>query len=165
MARLEPSYRNPFEQSVGEQLAQAGITPSYEELTLNYEVPARSAKYTPDFPVGRIILECKGHFGGAGRAATAKEAVKVRQKMLLVKEQHPNLDIRFIFQNPNNRLYKGSATTYAKWAEDHGFKWAAKRVPDEWLRELKEEHDRAKAETKRPSRARTPRKARLDKPA
>jgi hypothetical protein len=43
-----------------------------------------------------------------------------------------------VFQNANAKIYKGSKTTYAKWAEDHDFKWADKGiVPASWIKELK----------------------------
>ena len=40
--------------------------------------------------------------------------------MLAVKEQNPELDIRFVFQR-NNTLSKNSKTTYGAWCEKHGF--------------------------------------------
>ena len=41
--------------------------------------------------------------------------------MILLKEQHPELDIRIVFQDMKKPIYRGSKTTYAKWATDHGF--------------------------------------------
>jgi hypothetical protein len=58
-----------------------------------------------------------------------------RQKHLLVKEQHPHLDIRFVFQRSANPIRKSSATTYAAWCQKHGFVFADKSVPPAWLRE------------------------------
>jgi hypothetical protein len=69
----------------------------------------------------RIILEAKGRFGDKfGNGA------KERQKLILLQEQHPELDIRIVFQRASTAIYKGSKTTYAKWADDHGFKWSDK---------------------------------------
>ena len=65
---------------------------------------------TPDFQVGDIHLEVKGLFD-----------VQARHKMLLVKQQHPDLDIRFVFSNANAPIYKGSPTSYAQWCDKHGF--------------------------------------------
>ena len=59
--------------------------------------------------------------------------VQARHKMLLVKQQHPDLDIRLVFSNAKARLYKGSPTTYAAWADRHGFPWAHKTIPEDWL--------------------------------
>ena len=54
---------------------------------------------------------------------------------MLIKEQHPDIEIRFVFSNENAKLYKGSKTSYSQWAEKHGFKYAHKRIPDDWLTE------------------------------
>ena len=43
------------------------------------------------------------------------------------------LDLRFVFQNQNNKLFKGSKTTYAQWAEKHGFMFAHRHIPQSWL--------------------------------
>jgi hypothetical protein len=86
-------------------------------------VPERKAKYTPDFvlPNG-IIVETKGRF-----------VVADRQKHLFVKAQHPELDIRFVFSNSKAKISKTSKTTYADWCTQHGFKYADKEIPNEWL--------------------------------
>lgn len=81
-------------------------------------------KYTPDFKVGDIRIECKGRL-------TADD----RKKLLLVKEQHPEIDLRLVFMYPNNKLTARSKTRYWEWAEKNGFKWADKGVPKEWLDE------------------------------
>lgn len=83
--------------------------------------------YTPDFVLANgIIVETKGRF-----------ITSDRQKHLMIKEQHPDLDIRFVFSNPNSKLYKGSKTTYADWCDKHGFKWAKEEIPLEWIKERK----------------------------
>jgi len=53
--------------------------------------------------------------------------------MRLVKEQHPEKDIRFVFSNSRSRISKKSSTTYAMWCEKYGFKYADKHIPLEWL--------------------------------
>ena len=123
--KLEHGYRSGFEKRLAEQLEEAGVKFRYEAEKLSYTVPSRKSTYTPDFflPNG-IILEAKGRF------RTAED----RQKLLLVKEAHPEVDLRLVFQNAKLPIYKGSKTTYAKWAEDHGFKWSDKRIPKEWLK-------------------------------
>ena len=55
--------------------------------------------------------------------------------MKLVKEANPELDIRILFQTPNNKIIKTSKTTYADWADKHGYLWAAKEIPTNWLEE------------------------------
>jgi hypothetical protein len=60
-----------------------------------------------------------------------------RQKMLLVKKSNPDVDIRFVFQNANKPIYKGSPTTHADWCNKHGFQYSDKGVvPQRWLDEL-----------------------------
>ena len=142
---IEPEYRSGLEREVAAKLTQAGVPFDYEGQWIKYTVPAREAKYLPDFtiPGTNIILEPKGRFGGAVpggkfRVSTKDAAVKERQKFCLIKEQHPELDIRFIFSRASTPIYKGSPTSYGKWAEDHNFLWCEKAVPDEWLREIRQ---------------------------
>jgi hypothetical protein len=53
----------------------------------------------------------------------------------MVRSQHPSIDIRFVFSNAQAKVSKLSGTTYAMWAEKHGFKWAHRVIPPEWLTE------------------------------
>lgn len=139
---IEPEYRSGLEREAAAKLTQHGVPFDFEGHWIRYTVPAREAKYLPDFsfPGCPIILEPKGRFGGAvpGRRVSTKDAaVKERQKFVLLKEQHPELDIRFIFSRASTPIYKGSKTTYGKWATDHGFLWAEKVIPDAWIAEIK----------------------------
>jgi len=58
-----------------------------------------------------------------------------RKKHILVRRQHPDLDIRIVFQNPYTKIRKGSKTTYADWASKNGILWANKEIPDTWIAE------------------------------
>jgi hypothetical protein len=60
-----------------------------------------------------------------------------KTKMVAVRKQYPDLDIRFIFQRANKPSYKGAKTTYADWAEKNGYLWAEGIIPEEWLNETK----------------------------
>ena len=40
-----------------------------------------------------------------------------------------------MFTNANSKINKGSKTSYADWCERHGFLYANKYIPDEWLEE------------------------------
>ena len=122
-------YRSGLEDQVAKQLEQAGIDVDYENLRIKFVQPGKVRTYTPDFvlPNG-IIIETKGRFTSADR-----------QKHLLIQQQYPELDIRFVFTNPNQRLNKTSKTTYAKWCEKNGFKYATKLIPESWLKESKKE--------------------------
>lgn len=123
---LRAKYRSKLEERLAKQLTDSGIEFSYETLKISYMVPARKAKYTPDFVVGDMIIEAKGRF------RTAQD----RQKLLLVKEQYPDLDLRLVFQNAKTPIYPGSPTPCSKWAEDNGFLWADNgKIPEEWLQQ------------------------------
>lgn len=124
-AGLRLGFRSGLEAMNGRHLLANGLeaaAKSFEQTTIQYVIPASVRKYTPDFTLPNgIIVETKGKFETADRA-----------KHALIKQQHPELDIRFVFQRPSDRISKGSKTTYAKWCEDHGFKWATKLIPISW---------------------------------
>lgn len=130
---IEDRFRSRLEERIADQIEKSGQPFGYETIKVNYIVPSRSAKYTPDFILlengePKIYIEAKGRF-----RTTAE-----RQKMVLVKDQNELLDIRFVFQNAQLPIYKGSSTTHGQWADAHGFKWADKGIiPTEWLQEIK----------------------------
>jgi len=35
--------------------------------------------------------------------------------------------------NANNKLYKGSKTTYSGWCDRHKYQWCESFVPKEWI--------------------------------
>jgi len=115
-----PTFRSGFEERIAAQLKRHGIDYKYETLVIEYK---RLSTYTPDFilPNG-IIVETKGRW-----------VTEDRSKHLLIKEQHPDLDIRLLFQNAYNKIRKGSKTTYAMWCEKKGILYAHKQVPKSWL--------------------------------
>lgn len=117
------SYRSGLEEKIQTQLAEAKIKAQYEPGRIPYTVAPKT--YTPDFvlPNG-IVIETKGYFLPADRT-----------KHLAIKAQYPNIDLRFIFQNPKQRLNKTSRTTYEAWCIQHGFIYAAKWIPQTWLDE------------------------------
>lgn len=121
--------RNPFEQRLWQQLRPTKRA-AYEPEVLEYEINERR-RYHPDF-----VLKCKKRIGekiyieGKGKFTAVD-----RKKMLLVKAQHPGLDIRFVFYRAKARIRKGSQTTHAMWAEKNGFKWADKAIPRSWINE------------------------------
>jgi hypothetical protein len=135
--RFEENFRSTLEEKVADQLSRAGVKYEYEKLILRFTIPAFEARYKPDFVCGPIIIEAKGRFGHAKSDANGAEA---RQRLILAKEQNPLSDIRIVFQDARKPIYKGSKTTYAKWATDHGFKFSDKgRVPPEWIEEIKQQ--------------------------
>lgn len=120
---LKHGYRSGLEDKVAKALEDKGIDPEYEKHKIKYTVPERIATYTPDFKLPNgIFVETKGRF-----------VVADRQKHLLIKEQQPDLDIRFVFSNSKAKISKTSKTTYAEWCEKYGFIYADKVIPEEWL--------------------------------
>ena len=121
---IKYGYRSGLESKVSAQLNEAGVSFEYETFKIEYQVN-ETRKYTPDFrlPNG-IIVETKGRFISDDR-----------KKHLLVQQQHPDLDIRFVFSNSKAKLNKGAKSTYADWCIKHGFLYADKFIPEEWLNE------------------------------
>ena len=121
-------YRSGLEDTIAQQLQSHNIEVLYETDRIAYVIPARGAKYTPDFKLpkrgGHWYLETKGIW-----------SVQDRAKHILIKQQHPDIDIRFVFSNAKAKLYKGSKTTYADYCQRYGFQWAHKTIPDEWIAE------------------------------
>lgn len=124
---LKYGFRSGLEEAIAEKLTSKGVGFTFEELVIPYVKPEKPAKYTPDFKLANgIIIESKGRF-----------LTEDRQKHLLVKAQHPEHDIRFVFSNSKTKISKRSKTTYADWCIKNGFLYADKDIPDAWLKEKK----------------------------
>ena len=126
---IQHGWRSGLEESLAADLQSKGIEYAYEQTTLHYIVPQRTARYTPDFYVttrsGKVIvIESKGYFPTANR-----------QLMILVKNEYPELDIRFVFSRSRQTISHKSKTTYGMWCQKHGFPFADRLVPEEWLDE------------------------------
>lgn len=119
---IKNGYRSGLEDVISQDLKDRGVAFEYETFKIKWQL-VENKTYTPDFilPNG-VIIESKGRFVPSDR-----------KKHLKVKEQHPELDIRFVFSNSRAKINKGSKTTYGMWCEKHGFLYADKRIPDEWL--------------------------------
>lgn len=141
--KLEPAYRSGLESKIAEQLEAEGIPFDYEKLKLKYTIPEKEHTYTPDFGVGTIIIESKGAFGyGPNSRFVGGDPVKERNKLLLIKAQHPEIDLRIVFQRAATKIRKGSPTSYAMWAEANGFLWADKGlIPEAWIKEMKDQRE------------------------
>ena len=115
-------YRSGLEMNVALFLKDKQKKVRYEALKIQWE-DLRYRTYTPDFVLDNgIIIETKGFFDAEDR-----------YKHLEIQKQHPELDIRFVFSNVNNKLYKGSKTTYNNWCEQKGFLCAHRVIPQKWL--------------------------------
>lgn len=109
--------RNKFEQRIYLQLKKSKLSFKYESEKIPYVL---AGHYIPDFIIhtslGKIYIEAKGYF-----------RPEAKRKMVAVKRQHPELDIRLVF-------YSASKTN-VRFAERHGFKYAIETIPKEWLDE------------------------------
>jgi len=121
---VKHGYRSGLEDRISEQLKGLSVPFKYEEFKIKYEVH-EIRTYTPDFELPNgIIVESKGRFVAADR-----------KKHLLVKKQHPELDIRFVFSNSKAKITKGSKTSYGDWCDKNNYIYADKLIPEEWIKE------------------------------
>ena len=118
MARSKPTrgLRSKLEVKVEDQLIKYGVSYEYEpaDKRISYVVPALGHRYIPDFVIAKesgqhIYVEAKGIWDYSDR-----------YKHLLIRQQHPDLDIRFVFQRAGQRIRKGSKTTYRDICEGSG---------------------------------------------
>jgi hypothetical protein len=109
------TVRSKLEIQIAELLNENEVTWAYEVTTIPYVVPASNHKYTVDFTVQNgILIEGKGYLSDYAE----------RNKYVLLKQQHPDLDLRFVFANPN-KLCGGTKMPHWKWAEKYGFRWCS----------------------------------------
>ena len=117
-------YRSGLEQEAATFLKTRQKTVEYEKIKIEWE-DLRYRTYTPDFELDNgIIIETKGLCSSADR-----------KKHVEIQRQHPKLDIRFVFSNAKQRLYKGAKSRYCDWCEQKNFMWAHRVIPEEWLLE------------------------------
>ena len=128
--------KSGLEEVIHSFLLSKDVSFSYETLRIPFDQPTQKKSYTPDFPINKsFIVETKGAFNSADR-----------KKHKLIRAQHPEYDIRFIFSNSKTRIGKKSKTTYGKWCDLFGFKYhcihsTKKTLPDNWLKEIKEKQN------------------------
>ena len=128
--------KSGLEEVIYNFLTKEDVSFSYETLKIYFDQPTQKKTYTPDFPIKQsFIVEAKGAFNSADR-----------KKHKLIKAQHPEYDIRFIFSNSKTRIGKKSKTTYGKWCDLFGFKYHCihstnKKFPNNWLKEIKEKQN------------------------
>ena len=136
----KPAYRSKLEKTVAEQLTRAKIKYEYESTNcvIHYKKPSTAHSYLADFRIPRsdgdfIYIEAKGIWD-----------YDDRYKHFLLRIQHPEKDIRFVFQRATNKIRKGSKTTYADICNGDGkgifkgitWQYGDKgKIPKEWLNE------------------------------
>lgn len=118
--------KGTFEERVIGDLDERGVSYMYEPDKLAYFVERH---YIPDLKVGTMFVELKGYF-----------RQDAQRKMKAIKAQHPDLDIRFVFQKADATIQgakkrkDGSKMTCAEWADRNGFVWAEATIPEEWIK-------------------------------
>jgi hypothetical protein len=106
-------------------LDKRGVAYEYEPCKFPYVV---ERGYVPDLLIGNIYIEVKGYF-----------RQDAQRKMRSMKQQHPDLDIRFLFQKASStvqgakRRKDGTKMTCKEWAVKYGFEWAEGEIPEEWI--------------------------------
>ena len=114
-------FRSKFEESIANLLEGLGVSYEYESIKVPYTI---QHNYNPDFALpNHVYLEAKGYWDP-----------KDRRKVLAVKRDNPDLDLRMVFQSPFNKISKKSKTTYAQWCERHDIPWTSYHdIPLDWL--------------------------------
>lgn len=133
-------YRSGLERRLAQQLDECGIPFEYETIKLEFNLKKRGVcsdcgsksvkltrTYNPDFIFGdgAVIVEAKGRFTSPDRT-----------KMKAIKEEHPDRDIRMLFQR-DNWVTSKKKQKYSDWCKKYGIPYAFKEFPKEWIRELK----------------------------
>ena len=114
-------YKSGLEEQVAKLLDGLGVSYEYESCKVPYTIQHH---YCPDFILpNHVHLETKGYWDPNDR-----------RKVLAVKRDNPDLDLRMVFQAPYNKINKKSKTTYAQWCEKHDIPWTSfHNIPLEWL--------------------------------
>lgn len=115
------ALKSGFERTIVANLKSRKVSFTYEELTLPYIL---NGEYHPDFVLkdSGIIVEAKGYLDRDSK-----------RKMIAIRKQYPDLDIRFLFMYADKKV-PGTKQTHGEWATRNGYKWAEGEIPEEWLR-------------------------------
>lgn len=134
--KKKAKYRSGLERKTAVWLKRNKVVHEYESEKIKY-VSIATRTYNPDWTVytksgKKIYIETKGIWDAADR-----------KKHLLIRQQHPDLDIRFVFSNSKTKILKGSQTSYADICNGLGrgeykgqvWLYADKKIPKEWIEE------------------------------
>jgi hypothetical protein len=116
------AFKSGFERSTVADLKSRGIAFEYEGLEFPYVL---HGTYHPDLQLmgNGIVIELKGLLDRESK-----------RKMAAIRQQYPDLDIRFVFMYADKKI-PGTKQTHGQWATKNGFKWAEGKVPQEWVDE------------------------------
>ncbi len=120
--------RSKLEENFEYLLNDLEVKYKYEDTKLTYIVPESKHTYLIDWSLpNNIYVETKGYLSDH----------KERSKYILIKEQYPNLDLRFVFMDCN-KLCGGAKYSHGTWATKQGFKYCSIKdyeIIKEWLNE------------------------------
>ena len=114
-------FRSKLEERIADLLEGLGVSYEYESTKIPYTI---QHNYSPDFCLpNHVYLEAKGYWDPEDR-----------RKILAVKKDNPDIDLRMVFESPYNTISKKSKTTYAQWCEKHDIPWSSyHEIPLDWL--------------------------------
>ena len=126
------TFASAAEIKCAKDMQERGILWEYEPMKLKWTPPDKN--YAVDFGVTRadgsvIYIEYKGYLRSEDKV-----------KMIVIKRQHPSIDIRIVFTHPEKpvegatKRKDGSKLSNAEWATKNGYLYAEKVIPDEWLK-------------------------------
>ena len=121
MTTKTSKFNSKLEERIATLFVTLGVQYKYESEKISYTIQHH---YCPDFVLpNHVYLEAKGYWAPADR-----------RKILAVKKDNPDMDLRMVFQAPYNKINKKSKTTYAMWCEKHDIPWTAYHdIPIDWL--------------------------------
>jgi hypothetical protein len=116
-----------FEEILKEYEAEYG----YEVTKIPYTIPAKAHTYTVDWTIlNGVLIETKGWI----------KDYDERMKYEQIKKEYPDIDLRFVFANPN-KFCGGTKMPHWKWAEKVGYKWCSVTDHEQiksWIKENNE---------------------------
>ena len=121
MTTKTSKFKSKLEERIATLFVTLGVKYEYESEKISYTIQHH---YYPDFILpNHVYLEAKGYWAPADR-----------RKILAVKKDNPDMDLRMVFQAPYNKINKNSKTTYAMWCEKHDIPWTSFHdIPIDWL--------------------------------
>ena len=114
-------FRSKLEERVAKSLDKRKLKYKYESKKFDYII---ERTYTPDFELPNgILIETKGWHRGLPEAL---------RKLRAVKEQHPDIDLRIVWENKNMKITK--KMTAEDWSKKYGFIYYEKIIPKKWYK-------------------------------